>query len=387
MANYIDGINLKILKWARERSGFSAEAAAKVLSKTESFIHECESGDRALTYVQLETLAEKYKRTIAMFFLPEIPDEPDISEKLSLRKTDVEQLNPRVHILFRQAYARQLSLMELNHGTNPSKNNIFQDIQAQRNDSPSELAEIVRIYLNISLHEQLGWKNSTDALKNWRECIEENGIFVFKNAFKDDSVDGFCLEHPVFPVIYLNNSKPKVRQTFTLFHELGHILLGKNGITRGINPQGGSIETFCNKFAAEFLAPSNDLKSHLKQSDNYYDDEIIEELASRYKVSRPVILLKLVQQGKLTNNDYMRRVKGWETLYESQQEKKSSEDSPGGGSFYNTQYAYLGYKYMELAFNKYRQGECSIEQLADHLNVKVKQIPQFEELLLKRVVS
>ncbi len=48
MAKYIDGINLEILKWARERSGFSAKAAAKSLSKTESFIHECESGDRAL---------------------------------------------------------------------------------------------------------------------------------------------------------------------------------------------------------------------------------------------------------------------------------------------------------------------------------------------------
>ncbi len=384
MAEYIDGINPNILKWARERSGYSVEAAAKTLSKDISFIYECESGNSALTYAQLETLADKYKRPVAIFFFPEPPEEENIAENLALRSSDIERLEPRIHILLRQAYARQLSLMELNRGSNPSENKIFVDVHAQLNDSPIELAKQTRVYLNISVDEQTGWSNPTEALENWRECIEEKGIFVFKDAFKDDSVDGFCLVHDVFPVIYLNNSRPTVRQIFTLFHELAHLLLGKNGITRDINPAGEKIETFCNQFAAEFLVPSDDLESHLKFPD--YDDNAVEKLASIYKVSRPVILLKLINKGILTYENYLQRTKGWTALYEAHRDQKTENESPGGGSYYNTQTAYLGPRYMELAFSKYYQGQCTIEQLSEHLNVKVKNLSELEDCLLRKAV-
>ncbi len=384
MAEYVDGINPEILKWARERSGYSLEAAAKTLSKDISFINECESGNLALTYAQLETLADKYKRPVAIFFFPEPPEEENIAENLALRSSDVDQLEPRIHILLRQAYARQLSLMELSLGKNPSENQIFRDFHAQLNDSPLELAKQTRVYLNISVDQQTNWKNSTEALENWRECIQEKGIFIFKDAFKDNSVDGFCLVHDVFPVIYLNNSRPAVRQIFTLFHELAHLLLGKNGITRDINPIGEKIETFCNQFAAEFLVPSDDLESHLKFPD--YDDDTVEKLASIYKVSRPVILLKLVNKGILTNEIYLQKIKGWTALYESHREQRTGDESPGGGSYYNTQTAYLGPRYMELAFSKFYQGQCTIEQLSEHLNVKVKNLFGLEDCLLRKAV-
>ena len=105
-------------------------------------------------------------------------------------------------------------------------------------------------------HKQVGATRTT-ALEIWRDCIEDKGIFVFKDAFQNEFVDGFSLVHDQFPVIYLNNSRLHVRQIFSLLHELAHLLLGANGITRGINPEGGRIERFCNQFAAEFLVPSS----------------------------------------------------------------------------------------------------------------------------------
>ncbi len=384
MAEYVNGINPSILKWARESCNYTVQDTAASFKKDVSIIDEWESGERAPTYVQLEKLANKYKRPIAIFFFPEPPKETNIAEKLALRSSDIERLTPHIHILFRQASARQLSLMELNLGTNSSENKIFRDLQAQTSDSPLKLAKQARMYLDINIDKQTNWKDSTEALKIWRECIEEKGVFIFKDAFKDDSVDGFCLLHDEFPIIYLNNSMHPVRQIFSLFHELAHLLLGKNGITRGINLIGGETETFCNKFAAEFLVPDDDFEHHLNFDD--YDDDAVEKLASYYQVSRPVILLKLVNKDILTYQNYLQRVKGWTALYELHKKKESNDDFPGGGSYYNTQATYLGYRYMALAFNKYHQGVCSIEELAEHLNVKVKQIPQFEERLLRRAL-
>ena len=392
MAEHVNGINPDILKWARERSGYTVETIATALNKQVSIVNDWESGERALTYVQLETLADKYKRPIAIFFFPEPPEEPNIAENLALRSSDNTPLEPRVHILLRQAYARQLSLMELNLGTNPSEKKIFRDIHAHPTDSAIELAQQVRTHLNISVDTQAGWNTAAGAVENWRDCIEEAGIFVFKEAFQDDSVDGFCLVHDEFPVIYLNNSRPTVRQIFSLFHELAHLLLGENGITRsdifhGRIFRGGTtqeIEGFCDQFAAAFLVPSDDLKTRLNFS--VYDDEAIEELANYYKVSRPVILLKLIDQGIFTPENYWQKIDQWTEEYESHLEKRAGGTTSSGGSYYNTRATYLGYRFMEFAFGKYRQGHCSIEQLAEHLNVKVKHLPQLEDRLLRRAL-
>ena len=392
MADHINGINPDILRWARERSGYTVEAIAAFLKKDVSIVNDWELGERALTYVQLEKLADKYKRPIAIFFFPEPPEEPNIAENLALRSSDNTPLEPRIHILLRQAYARQLSLMELNFGTNPAEMKIFRDLQARPTDSAKELAQQVRAYLNISVTTQAKWKSSTEALENWRDRIEEAGIFVFKEAFQDDSVDGFCLIHDEFPVIYLNNSRASVRQIFSLFHELGHLLLGEHGITRSNIFHGGilrsgtteEIEDFCDQFAGEFLVPSNDFENRLNFSN--YNDKTIEELAHYYKVSRPVILLKLVKRGILTPEDYWQRINQWTEEYIYQIEKKTGGKTSSGGSYYNTRATYLGYRFMELAFGKYRDGHCSIEQLAEHLNVKVRHLPQLEDCLLRKAL-
>lgn len=384
MAEYVNGINPDILKWARERCGYTVDAIATVLKKDVSIINEWESGKRALTYIQLEKLADKYKRPIAIFFFPEPPDEPNIAENIALRSSDADGLNPRIHILLRQAYARQRSLMELNLDTNPSEKKIFRDLQARPADSATALAQETRTYLDISVETQVDWDSAREAIVNWRDRIEEAGIFVFKEAFQDNSVDGFCLVHDEFPVIYLNNSRPLVRQIFTLFHELAHLLLGENDITRGISRGDGEVEVFCNQFATEFLVPSDDLETRLNFP--VYDDDAIEKLVVRYKVSRPVILLKLVNRDILTQENYWQKIDQWTEEHERRREKKAGGTSPSGGSYYNTRAVYLGYRFMELAFGKYRQGQCSVEQLAEHLNVKVKHLPQLEDCLLRRAL-
>ena len=383
MVEYIQGINPTIIQWARERSGYTLQEVAKSLNRDVATISNWESGAAAPTYVQLEKLADKYKRPIAMFFFPEPPHETDFVGQLALRSSEIEQLDPGIRILLRQAHARQLSLMELNIDVNPAETKIFRDLHPQLDDSATELAQQTRAYLNISVETQASWRSAREALENWREQVEEKGIFVFKAAFQNDSVDGFCLVHEQFPVIYLNNSRSSVRQISSLFHELAHLLLGKNGITRGINPVGEQIEVFCNQFASEFLMPSSDLEPRL----NYpvYNDAAIEELASYYKVSRPVVLLRLINRGVVTRNSYRRRTAQWTEGYESRLEGRAGGESPGRGNDYNTHAVYLGYRFMELAFSRYHQGQCSIEELADHLNVKVKNLSGLEDCLLRKI--
>ena len=385
MAEYMKGINPDIIKWARERSGYTLKEVADSVNKDAETISNWESGSSAPTYAQLEKLADKCKRPIALFFFPEVPQEPDLVNQLALRSSEIEELSPNIRLLLRHAAARQISLMELNMGANPAETKIFRDLHAQLDDSVTDLARRTREYLDINVETQASWSDSTTALEIWRDCIEDKGIFVFKDAFQNEFVDGFSLVHDQFPVIYLNNSRPHVRQIFSLFHELAHLLLGANGITRGVKIGGEKIERFCNQFAAEFLVPSSDLETRLDFPN--YDNTAIGKLASHYKVSRPVILLKLIDQRILKPADFKQKTKNWKEAYEFNLEKTAESKKSGGGDYYNTRAIYLGYRFMNLAFSRYHQGGCSIEELAGHLNVKVKNLPGLEDRLLRKVTS
>ena len=56
MADYIKGINPTIIKWARERSGYTLEDVAKSFKKDVTTISNWELGTQAPTYVQLDWL-------------------------------------------------------------------------------------------------------------------------------------------------------------------------------------------------------------------------------------------------------------------------------------------------------------------------------------------
>ena len=78
------------------------------------------------------------------------------------------------------------------------------------------------------------WRKDDTALTAWRSAFYRVGVTVFKDAFGADEFCGFSLYDEEFPVIYVNNSNAKTRQTFTLFHELAHLLQSTSGVDRHV---------------------------------------------------------------------------------------------------------------------------------------------------------
>lgn len=389
MANWAQGVNPEILKWARERAGYSVQEIAESFKKAPEVILGWESGDAVPTYNQLERLADSfYKRPIALFFFPQPPDEPDPSQSFrTLPDSESQNLLPDTRHAIQEAKAMQLTLLELTDGVNPSERKIFNDIQLHSTSKADAKAREVREYLKVSLDQQVGWVSREEALKEWRQAIQDCGIFVFKRSFKQADVSGFSLWDDVFPVIYINNSTPTTRQIFTLFHELAHILLDSNGITKlpetythALQGRARQVEVLCNQFAAEVLVPSSDFDERLELS--IVSDSYIKHEADRYQVSREVILRKLLDRGHVTPEEYATKTQQWQEEYQDWQATRKD-----GGSYYATQAAYLGENYLTLAFNRYYNGDFSIQELAGFLNIKAKSVAQLEEFVFGRGVK
>ena len=390
MGEKLTGVNPKIIQWARERARYSLESVAVKFKKDVSVIEKWESGEDFPTYSQLEKLAEIYKRPLALFFFPEPPLEAEEKQEFrTLPDFEIENLAADTIYALRQAKAMQLSLQEINNGINPSTKKIFQDISVSSSDDLRKLAEQIRKYLNVTLEEQLTWNDQETALKKWRSAVEEAGIFIFKRSFKQREISGFCLIDIEFPIIYLNNSTEKARQIFTIFHELAHILLQTNGITKSddryINSLQGEnkyIEIFCNKFAAEFLLPNHVFSEIIRETVVNVNDKIISKISSDYKVSREVVLRKLLDNNLISQKEYTLKVREW---YSEQVGKSQDKNKQSGGDYYANQATYLGENYLKLVFNKYYQGQYDIERVADYLNIKkVAMVEQLEQYLLDK---
>jgi Zn-dependent peptidase ImmA (M78 family)/transcriptional regulator with XRE-family HTH domain len=384
MVKPVTAVNHKILEWARQRSGQTIDQVAAALHKDPNVIAAWEAGTDAPSYPQLETLAYKiYKRPLAVFFFPVPPPEEDPKTSFrTLPEFEIEELSAETRLRIRHARALQYSLEELNEGKNPAEHKIFVDLHAGPKASPSEMAAKVREYLGIDSAVQRAWKDTEQALKAWRRAVEDKGIYVFKNTFKQKDVSGFCLYDAEFPIIYVNNTTAQTRQIFTILHELGHILTATGGVTKRddsyiakLKGDDRQIEIFCNRFAAETLLPVAEFKKAL--GPNPASDESITKIANTFRVSRHVVLLRLLGLNLVSQTFYDQKVAEWKADYEAKKPEKP------GGSYYATQGSYLGEKFLKLAFSKYYDGRISVEQLADHLNVKVGNVAGIEQLVLQ----
>ena len=384
------GIQPAVMQWARESIGLTVEDVAERIAKRPDDISKWESGADAPTYVQLERLAyEVYKRPIAVFFLPEPPQEhrPQ-SEFRTLPAFDLNNLASDTFLHIRKAHAYQIALAELFDGKNPAERKIWQVCPLDLFHSPANAAIAIRRELGITVEAQAKWSDDSDALQHWRQLIEHSGVFVFKNSFKQKEISGFCLRDDEFPLIYLNNSTTKTRQIFSLLHELAHLLFNVNGLSKfdqsyvGHLPQHErKIEVFCNAVASEILIPSSDFDkqvANLTGTFNNTADAVFSQLARRYGVSREVVLRRFLDLGRVDQQFYEEKAAEW-----TGQIKKVK----GGGDWYATTGTYISDRMLNEVFGQYFRNKVSTAQAAEYLGVAPKNLSGLEERILKRIAQ
>lgn len=154
-----------------------------------------------------------------------------------------------------------------------------------------------RHFFNITLEDQSNAKDAREFYIICRKRIEEKGIFVLHDSFPHADGSGFCLAHPLYPVIVVNTmQQTRGRRLFTLIHELAHVLMGKSGISDPFVRE-NATERLCNRFAGAFLVPSSYVATLLgtatRVNDPDYDD--VRWASRRLKISQEASVLRLEQ--------------------------------------------------------------------------------------------
>ncbi len=250
-------------------------------------------------------MADRFKVPVSVLFFPEPPDVPEPSRSFrTLPEREFAGLPTRMHLLVRKAQACQISLTELTEGRRPVEQSI---LRAFRDSAPDP--EEVRAILGVSLEDQRGWTDTPTAFKEWRDALYEAGVFVFKDAFREDDYCGFSIYDPELPVIYVNSSRSATRQIFTLFHELGHLLRETSGldpvpadVLDRLPTASRSVETRCKRFAADLLLPPAEFDRLM--ADEQPSQSAAVRIAEDLNLSREMVYRHFLDRGWISVEAY-----------------------------------------------------------------------------------
>lgn len=362
-------VNPFMLKWAREKSGYKIDMLPKKIRKN---VSSWESGEIKPTWNQVRDLGKLYKRPSAFFLLNEPPKEESKDHIIDFRHFSPErsEKSPALCNEIRRCnYRREIFLDIL------QKSGIHIPLFKTFNDeykNYKEFAQFIREILGITIEEQFSWTNypKSQALNNWKSSIENLNVLIFESQkVEEDETWGFCLSKDKFPVICLNGKIKFNGRVFTLIHEFVHLLLKKSALCdlKNLNKIDDQEEVFCNKVAGEVLVPEKYLKDEIDGlkdlNEKEWDEKELYDLASKFSVSKEVVLVRLLKLNRTTEEFYLLKREQWKKFYKENDENNKKS----GGNFDRNLLKYNGNLFTKTILSAYRNDLIASTEFSEYM--------------------
>ena len=343
-----------LLSWARERSGVTRSALLKRFPK----FREWERGEAQPTLRQLERLAKTTSTPLGYFFLPEPPDERlPIPDFRTVPGTQARRPSPNLLETIQTMQQRQGWMRDflIEQGEEPLA--FVGSVTLQ--DDPNQVASRIRVALSLGENWARLEPTWTDALRALREAIETISVLVMVNGIVGNNTRrkldvnefrGFVLVDDYAPLVFVNGADARAAQMFTLAHELAHLWLGRGGVFnfQDLQPANNEVELFCNRVAAEFLVPAQDLRRQWAEAGPA--DEPFQFIARHFKVSPLVAARRALDLGLIARREF------FEFYREYQEDERRQKRKSSGGDFYATQGMRIGERFANAVIRAVKEG-------------------------------
>lgn len=372
-----------ILRYARYCSGYEISEVAKKASIKENKLLLCESQKVEISISQLERLANVYKMPLAYFLLHEIPKDVVLPKDFRIiYSIEDTKFSPIVMLAIRRARYIQSILQEL---SNEEFKYDFEKVSVD--DDVEIVASKFRSTLGISTEDLNKWSSPSKALRNWKLAVEKLSVFILQQSLPEEFVSAFCLADQKPLIITLNSSEHENRRIFSLFHEIGHVLLNHSGVCTPDDLSRNSypyvqIEKFCNQFSASLLVPKADflqdpyVQKISKLPVSQWAEGDVRAISNRFRVSQEVIYRRFETVGIINQSTYEAKrkelLKGYERYNKRNQKKEVRIPQ------YRKIISRNGYAYSSFILESLHSNRITIADAADYLDTSSNHIPAVE---------
>ena len=377
MVARVENVNPEILRKCREQIGLSLSDVKKRVGK----IAAIEQEGHKPTFNQLDTLAELYKVPRWVFVSESLPEQYQFSRSFSFRKfTDnYEEIfsHPEIRRVTAMVERFRNLVLELRKDMDEPVD-LFDPPMLESDASASSVATQVRKWL--------GAEESLD-FQEWKEKLEEKNIFIFTTSkyrgwshVGERRFRGLAIYHSTLPIIIINNSDTRKAQTFSLLHELGHLLRKKSEIDEWKDTD-QDVETWCNELAANVLMPPKEFRTatHRHHIDHLKD---VYKVAKSFKVSRYACLVRMKQLRIIDSEAYRKLETELKEFYEEEKRRFEENNAQPSRSRPNEVLDQYGHIYTKALFQAYHNQEIGLHRLCKLFDLKrASDVLQLEQSL------
>jgi Zn-dependent peptidase ImmA (M78 family) len=370
-------VKAPVLKWARESSGWTAEAIVGKIRVSAKQYREWESTGKGIPLAKLEALSKYYKRSLAVFFLPAPPPEPKKPTDFRMLPGKVDKFERKTLLAIRRALWLQSVASELFELLDLPK--LAAIGAASLEDNPESVSRRVRQALGVTLNDQLQWESESEALRKWRDALEAKHVLVFSQSMPVADARGFSLSNVNPWVIVVSSSDSMRARIFTLFHELGHLLLHSPGvcIPRDDYSRGSrliKVEKWCNQFAAALLLPRDYVENAAVNRGTDTLPEILTQISRRCKVSQEVVLRRLAGLDLIPEVMFEEQLERLKT--QAIPKKSKAAVSPAVKSVNGR-----GRQFTRLVLEAKERGILTYKDVSDLLSIRLKHLDKVSSLV------
>ncbi len=304
----IQFINPERITWCCADLGMTADQLASETGISMTTMEHVMDGTDGMTFNQLRKVANYFGRGVLFFLEDGLVDEAQIhSPQFRTLANQNPELSADLKALIARVERQRDIYLSLREDLNDTDHPHFAPPSLPTDDLKGA-ARIARQWLD------LGEQNNFDS---YRESLESRGMLVFRsNGYagkwqiaRNNPIIGFSLYDANCPVIVVKKQNSETRQSFTLMHELGHLLLHR---TSSIDDE-RDLESYrahereTNAFAGYLLVPDHFLSSindNERPSDVSGYDAWLSTQRRAWGVSSEMILRRLLDAGRLSQLRY-----------------------------------------------------------------------------------
>jgi Zn-dependent peptidase ImmA (M78 family)/transcriptional regulator with XRE-family HTH domain len=249
-----------------------------------------------------------------------------------------------------------------------------------------DYAAAIREFFDIKLIEQFKLTSSRQFYLYIRQRIESKGIFVHCFTGVDIEIArGISIFNDAAPIIGVNDNDRYPAKTFSIIHELVHIIKRQSTLCNDMFASFSSLsdEVFCNAVAGEVLVPTESLNAYFnaKKITVISLDEV-ELIADRFSISKEVVIRRLFDTQRFTQDEYdtfaneIRQI----FLQERESEKKARQEGRAKPVFANISRDAIDKtspSVCRVLLIGYSDGFFSKQEVSGFLGIKEKHIPKF----------
>ncbi|MFC1572411.1 ImmA/IrrE family metallo-endopeptidase [Candidatus Eisenbacteria bacterium] len=361
------GVKPDLLRWARERAGFSIDALARRFPKLEAW----ERGEVHPTLRQLERFAKVTFAPVGFLFLDEPPVEHvPIPDFRTVANMYVDHPSPNLLDTVYLCQQRQNWYLDFVRSMGDASLEFVDS--AHLSDDAVATAATIRKSLGFDVEERRSLPTWTEALRRFIGQADALGVLVMvsgvvgsnnRRHLEPEEFRGFALADPLAPLVFINGADTKAAQMFTLAHELAHVWLGQSGISdaQALTVPDQETERWCNRVAAELLVPLDLLRAEDDSGAELRGE--LDRLARHFKVSTLVVLRRLHDAGRLTQDEL------W-AAYREELGRLRALPKGSGGDFYLTLGARVSKRFARALMVSTLEGRTAFTESFRLLGVK-----------------